>query len=178
MLFQSFFTTAVAVLPLLASASPVPDSEPASYCPSTYCPDSSELAGLFDAFTAQVFSGDVAGAFAKYVDPNITEHSTAGTNYGADVGFLSLLIPTVTIHIIAGIQGCFGDICGIHYSATPIPGDNSLITNITSISDWYRYDGTCIAEHWDSVQTADGSTLNPLFPGVWKAWDHINCIHD
>jgi len=165
MLLQNFIKATFAFLPLLALAIPVPDDAPASYCPSTYCPDLEEETALFEAFTTQFFSGDVAGAFAKYVSPDIIEHSTAGTNYASDVGFLSALIPTVDIHIIAGIQGCFGSICGIHYSSTPKP-TGSLITNVTSISDWYRYDGTCIVEHWDSVQTANENTTNPLFPGV------------
>jgi predicted SnoaL-like aldol condensation-catalyzing enzyme len=171
MFFSRVFTIAAALLPLSAVASPTsqPDNRnprnPSSLCPSVYNPDPYTLLNNFKAFNTQLFSGDAAGAFAKYVSPSITEHSTSGGGYNGDVAFLGALMPTVNIAVIAGLQQCNGNICWVHYKATPKSGGSPFINNVTAISDFYRYEGSCIVEHWDSVETASASTTNPLFPG-------------
>jgi predicted SnoaL-like aldol condensation-catalyzing enzyme len=166
---------AVAALPnACAAPGKQPSKQPKSYCPSQRNIDHAERLQLFEAFTTELFSATkngsaVAATFAKYVSPSLIEHTAASSNYGSDVGFLSLLFPTVTVSLISGLQGCFKsvsneDICTAHYKAEP---DNaqSFISNTTVISDFYRYDGTCIVEHWDSSQTANSQTTNPNFPG-------------
>jgi predicted SnoaL-like aldol condensation-catalyzing enzyme len=72
----------------------------------------------------------------------------------------------VDVAVIAGLEGCKGDICAVHYKATPKASGSPFINNVTVITDIFKYNGSCIVEHWDSLQTADETTTNPLFPGA------------
>jgi len=174
MFFSRAFTIAACLLPLSAVASPTGllddrnlrcPSNPSSFCPNVCSPDETTLLSLFKDFTQELFAGNAQGAFAKYVSTSIIEHSASATNYNQDVNFLQALMPTVSVSVISGMQECNGNICWVHYKATPKSSGSPFINNVTAISDFYRYQGSCIVEHWDSVQTADASTTNPLFPG-------------
>ncbi|KIW02611.1 uncharacterized protein PV09_06059 [Verruconis gallopava] len=167
-------------LSLVATASTprhlVRRGDPESYCPSFGDITDDERLSLFNAFTQMLFDAannkdadEVGLAFSKYVSPELIEHTASASSYGADVGFLSTLLPGTTVTPIGGLSGCFnstnGDpICTIHYAARP-DGSSSLIPNVTAISDFYRYDGSCIVEHWDSTYIASATTTNPNFPG-------------
>lgn len=75
----------------------------------------------------------------------------------------------MSVSVISGLEGCFETddgchVCSVHYKASP-KGDGSLIKNVTVVSDFYKYEGSCIVEHWDSVTTADAGTTNGGFPG-------------
>jgi len=173
--FKHVFAVAATLLPLAAVAIPTSQapahhkrtcpSNVESYCPSVCDPDAATLESLFKAYNTQLFSGDVAGAFAKFVSPSLVDHASSGADFSDDVSFLSALFPTVDAAIIAGLELCTDDICFVHYKATPKAGGSPFISNVTAISDIYRYDGSCIVEHWDAVQTANEATTNPLFPG-------------
>jgi hypothetical protein len=176
MLFN-YLNVAVAALslPFFATAAPSRHIARDTYCPGYALGDADRLA-LFNAFNAELFDAanannadEVAAAFATYVSPDLIEHTASASSYGDDVGFLSALLPGVTVTLVGGLSGCFysakGDpICTIHYSATPDSAD-SLIANVTAISDFYRYDGSCIVEHWDTTYVATSTTTNPNFPG-------------
>jgi len=174
MVFKHVFAVAATLLPLAAVAIPASQapahhkrtcpSNAESYCPSVCDPDTATLESLFKAFNAEFFSGDIAGAFAKYVSPSIIEHTSSSTSYSEDVSSLTPLVATVDFAIIAGLELCTNDICFVHYKVTPKPG-SQFLDNVTSAVDIYRYDGSCIVEHWDAVQTADETTTNPQFPG-------------
>ncbi|KAF2670578.1 hypothetical protein BT63DRAFT_413289 [Microthyrium microscopicum] len=187
MYFSNAITIAASALALCGTvaASPAPAVGPqARAAAKSFCPnkeddvDTGRRLNLFKQFNTLLFSGsqtpaNVAAAFAQYVSPNLIEHTASANSYGADVGFLTALFPTVDITIIPGLQDCFPTnentnkgICAIHYKATPKPGVQSFITNTTVISDFYKYDGVCITEHWDSTQTANAATTNPGFPGA------------
>jgi predicted SnoaL-like aldol condensation-catalyzing enzyme len=168
MLFSSILAVAASFLTIGSV------SATRSFCPSQGGISHSERFQLFKAFTNELFSATsngsaIASVFAKYVSPNLVEHTSASSSFGSDVGFLTVLFPTVNVAIISGLEGCFkstagGQICTVHYKATP-KSAQSFITNTTAISDYYRYDGTCIVEHWDSSMTASAATTNPNFPG-------------
>jgi predicted SnoaL-like aldol condensation-catalyzing enzyme len=168
------FSSIVAVAASFLTFGSVSANKDKSYCPSQGGISHAQRVQLFKQFTDELFSAtnngsEVAAAFAKYVSPSLIEHTASSNSFGSDVGFLSALFPTVNVAIIAGIEGCFkstvgGHICTVHYKATP-KSAQSFITNTTVISDYYRYDGTCIVEHWDSTMTANAQTTNPNFPG-------------
>jgi len=167
MFFSRAFAVAAALLPLSAVASTAAKrdscpSDASSYCPSVCTPDADTQLSLFKAFTNQLFTGNVSDAFATYVSPSITEHSATGSSFSDDVSFLSALFPTVTTTVISDIEFCSDSICIVHYEATP--NSDEFINNVTAITDIYRFDGSCIVEHWDSIETADASTTNPQFP--------------
>jgi len=168
----------VAASPVAAALAPRATTAAKSYCPNKQDDvDTGDRLKLFKAFNTLLFSGsatpaNVAAAFAQYVSPNLIEHTASANGFSADVGFLTALLPTVDIKIIGGLQDCFPTnedtnkgVCAIRYAATPKPGVQSFITNTTVISDFYKYDGVCITEHWDSTQTANSATTNPGFPG-------------
>ncbi|KAF2671430.1 hypothetical protein BT63DRAFT_477915 [Microthyrium microscopicum] len=159
--------------PILAIAASFITLTSAWYCGSDNQGDIDQDARtqLFKAFQLELFSGDVSDAFAKYVSTDLIEHTSSANSFGSDVGFLSALFPTVDISTVGNdLTGCFrrddgAPICTSHYKATPKAGVQGFIQNVTAISDYYRYDGTCIVEHWDSTMTASATTSNPAFPG-------------
>jgi hypothetical protein len=146
-----------------------------SYCPG-YEVSSDDRLALFNAFNAELFDAansnnadEVAAAFATYVSPDLIEHTASADSYGADVGFLSTLLPGTTLTLIGGLSGCFCNtkgqpVCTIHYAAVP-DASGSILPNVTAISDFYRYEGSCIVEHWDTTYIATDTTTNPAFPG-------------
>ena len=173
MFFSRAIVAVTAALPLLAAAAPRSYGKRDN---TTYCGDGKisvsdgERLQLFQDFNDQLLQQkDVAGAFAKYVSPDLIEHTASASSYSDDVGFLSALLPTVDVTYINNIIGCGNSgyaqpICTLHYKAVPNSAD-SFVSNTTVISDFYRYDGSCIVEHWDSTQTANENTTNPNFPG-------------
>jgi predicted SnoaL-like aldol condensation-catalyzing enzyme len=174
-----YFSVAATLLSLPFSTSAAPSKNlqrrDGSYCPGYEVSDADRLA-LFNAFNAELFdaanaddASEIATAFATYVSPDLIEHTAAADSYNAAVGFLTILLPGVTASLVGGLSGCFystkGEpICTIHYAATPDSAD-SLIPNVTAISDFYRYNGSCIVEHWDTTYIANANTTNPSFPG-------------
>jgi predicted SnoaL-like aldol condensation-catalyzing enzyme len=110
------------------------------------------------------WTNSLSSAFAKYVSPDVIDHSASVSDYNSSVAFLGALFPTVDVAVIAGLEGCKGNTCAVHYKVTP-KASGSLVTNVTVVSDIFKYNGSCIVEHWDSLQTADSTTTNPLFPG-------------
>jgi hypothetical protein len=147
-----------------------------SYCPSTGDISDADRVSLFNAFNALIFDAanannadEVAAAFATYVSPDLIEHTASASSYNASLGFLSVLLPATSVTLVGGLSGCFystygAPICTIHYAAYPDSAD-SLLPNVTAISDFYRYDGSCIVEHWDTTYIATANTTNPNFPG-------------
>ena len=92
---------------------------------------------------------------SSYVSPDLIEHSPQATSEGATVGFLSQLFPSIDIIIIH--QTFENGIGVVHVGAT-----GSGVPNKTAIVDLWRMDQSCTVEHWDVIQTADASTINPI----------------
>jgi predicted SnoaL-like aldol condensation-catalyzing enzyme len=169
---------ALLALPLATLAAPrssklLPRGE--SYCPG-FDVDEEERLEIFDAMNELLFSAAnnddpsaVETAFASFYSPDLIEHTAASDSYASDVSFLTALLPGTSVELVGGMSGCFTNtkgqpICTIHYKATP-KGEDSLIPAVTAISDYYRYDGSCIVEHWDTTYVAGETTTNANFPG-------------
>lgn len=179
-MLSKYISAAFAVfgLPLatLASSSPsrlLPRGE--SYCPGFDVTDDERLE-IFDAMNELLFHAAnnddpsaVETAFATFYHPDLVEHTAASDSYASDVGFLTALLPGTTVELVGGLSGCFTNmkgqpVCTVHYKATP-EGPDSLISDVTAISDFYRYDGSCIVEHWDTTYVKGETTTNAGFPG-------------
>lgn len=179
-MLSKYISVAIAVLgvPLGTLAAPSSNLLPRvgdSYCPGFEVTDAERLT-LFNAMNEVLFyaanandASAVEAAFASFYSPDLIEHTAASDSYASDVGFLTALLPGTAIELLGGLSGCFlntkgQSICTIHYKATP-DGPDSLIPAVTAISDFYRYEGSCIVEHWDTTYIAGETTTNAGFPG-------------
>lgn len=179
-MLSRYVSVAIAALSLPAtafarSATPLSARQSGSYCPGFEVTDAERLE-IFNGMNEMLFhaannddASAVEAAFATFYSPELIEHTSASDSYASDVQFLSALLPGTTVELVGGLSGCFYNmkgqpICTIHYKATPDSAD-SLIPAVTAISDFYRYEGSCIVEHWDTTYIAGETTTNANFPG-------------
>ncbi|KAF5257406.1 hypothetical protein FOXYS1_12071 [Fusarium oxysporum] len=158
-------------IPFVAATPHSPATQKTSYCGHGKIPisDAKRLA-LFQEYNQQLhIKKDVAGAFAKYVSPDLIEHTQSTGTYDENVAFLTALLPLVNITIISDLVSCGKSIasqpiCSLHYKVVPnSPGAG--ITNTSVLTDVYRYEDSCIVEHWDSLLIGSSATTNPNWPG-------------
>ncbi|KAF5554614.1 snoal-like polyketide cyclase family [Fusarium mexicanum] len=158
-------------IPFVAATPHGPASQKASYCGDGKIPisDAKRLA-LFQEYSEQLhFKKDITGAFAKYVSPDLTEHTQSAGTYDENVAFLKATLPLVNITIISDLVSCGRSIasqpiCILHYKIVP-NSPNAGITNTSVLTDVYRYEDSCIVEHWDSLLVGSSATTNPNWPG-------------
>jgi len=179
-MLSKYVSAAIAVLALPAAtiagqSSTLKTRQSDSYCPGFEVTDAERLE-IFNGMNELLFhaansddASAVEDAFATFYSPDLIEHTAASDSYASDVKFLSALLPGTTVELVGGLSGCFKNtkgqpICTIHYKATPDSSD-SLIPAVTAISDFYRYEGSCIVEHWDTTYVKGDTTTNADFPG-------------
>ncbi|RBQ99907.1 hypothetical protein FVER53590_29993 [Fusarium verticillioides] len=158
-------------IPFVVATPHGPASQKISYCGDgkILISDAERLA-LFQEYNQQLhFKKDIAGAFAKYVSPDLIEHTQSAGTYDDNMAFLKATLPFVNITIISGLVSCGRSIdsqpiCSLHYKVVP-NSPSAGITNTSVVTDVYRYEDSCIVEHWDSLLVGSAATTNPNWPG-------------
>lgn len=127
-----------------------------------YCPSKSTGSGdqkkLFQSFVTELYiNKNVTGAFDTYVSPTILEHNPMVTTRAQVIQLLSGLLPNVNVNIVHEIFDASSSVGVVHFASTG-PGVNNILT---AIADFYRFDGSCIVEHWDVVEALPAGATNP-----------------
>jgi predicted SnoaL-like aldol condensation-catalyzing enzyme len=125
------------------------------YCPPAPASESTQLL-LFNTFVQAFYiHKDAKTAFTNFVSEDYIQHNpSALSGRQTALDFLSPILPSLNITILH--QGLYGGIGYIHYKED-IPGLPSQ-----AVTDIFRFNGTCIMEHWDVVQVRPEHPINPL----------------
>jgi len=143
----------------LTAASPAPIEERSSYCPSKPAGPLTQRA-LFNAFVQKFFNKkDVADTYELYVADNVIEHDPfIADGREAGIEALTPLIAAASFDLVHVLYD--GGIGAVHSKVT-LPGGAPFMAT----ADYFRYDGTCIVEHWDVSESlpANATSSHPLF---------------
>lgn len=105
---------------------------------------------------------DYAGALAMHVADNVTQHDPR-IGDGSVAWLHALTEPGATHATVEIVHDLFDNGLGITHSR--VEGGNGTKAWVRARADFYRFEGTCIVEHWDVVQGWGGSGANahPMF---------------
>lgn len=127
----------------------------ASYCPP-YGASPWEQEKLFNEFVVDFYvDNNITKAFTTYVSEGYIQHNPFIPD-GRDAviailgSFPPPVVPTVIVHQL------FQNNIGVVHHKDITPGQP-----ITAVADFYRYNGSCIVEHWDVIQSVPANATNP-----------------
>ncbi|KAE8448684.1 hypothetical protein EG329_008899 [Mollisiaceae sp. DMI_Dod_QoI] len=126
-----------------------------SYCPpKPACEE--EQAAIWNEFVDVLYiQKNVSAAFLTYVDVNYIQHNPFALSGRQNaISALTVIWPTVNFTIMH--NGFSKNIGYLHYrqdTAGQYP---------EAITDLLRFNGTCIMEHWDVIQSWSPNYTNPL----------------
>jgi predicted SnoaL-like aldol condensation-catalyzing enzyme len=130
-----------------------------SFCPGHNVSEHKQRK-LFHAFVDEFYyEKDVKGAYNVYVGENLIEHSpTILDGRAAGIAALTPIIAAATFDLIHVLFDC--GIGSVHSKVT-LPGGQPFLAT----ADYFRYDGSCIVEHWDVSQSVppNATSPHPLF---------------
>ncbi|USP82867.1 snoal-like polyketide cyclase family [Curvularia clavata] len=155
-----FLTTAFACQTHTMPTTKLPDSHQAHSAHSTqYCPPSpvnhDEQMKIFGDFVQVFYTEKNINGTAAHLDVNYIQHNIDVLNgrqafvdaFSAAAGGNST---TTIVHM--ALQN---DIAWVHYKSTT-PG-----SPLTAIVDVFRFNGSCIMEHWDVIESLPTNAPNP-----------------
>lgn len=146
------FSTILSPLLFLVFATP-------SFSHDVYCPSvpaqPNEQNAIFNEFI-HIFLNDrnPLEAYRRFVDVNLIEHNPFGPQgRDANAAFLSQILPLANFTLL---RKNFGNDLGItHVRVEGQPQPSALV-------DIYRFNGSCIVEHWDVTEVRPANATNPL----------------
>lgn len=146
MKFINLLPFALSLLPLISSK---------SYCPPKPACEADQVK-IWDEFVDELwFKKNVSLAFTTHVDPSYIQHNPfALSGRQPAIDFLSAIWPPRNFTIMH--NGFFNNTGYLHYRVDS-PGDLPQ-----AITDILRFNGTCIMEHWDVIQSWSPNYTNPL----------------
>lgn len=125
----------------------------------TYCPSvpayPNEQNAIFNAFIRILLTDrNPAEAYRRFVDVNLIEHNPFGPQgRDANAAFLTQVLAHANFTVL---RMNFGNNLGIvHLRIEGKPQPSALV-------DIYRFNGSCIVEHWDVTQVRPANATNPL----------------
>jgi predicted SnoaL-like aldol condensation-catalyzing enzyme len=125
-----------------------------SYCPGHHVSEHHKRK-LFNDFVNVFYKQkDVPDAYNTFVAEDLIEHNPF-TPDGREAGIAALtgLIAASDIELVHVLfDGCIGAV----HSMFTLPGQPFL-----AIADFFRYDGSCIVEHWDVSESVPANATNP-----------------
>ena len=146
--------------PAVAAPSYSPSAAEGCGCPSPHTTDKS-IREIFTAFVEEFyFQRDFAGAGNKYMAPNLIQHNPQIANgRDAEVAAVTSLLPKydgpnfeiLLVDEERGYGVVFNRFAG--KPGTGIP--------LTVAVDIYRFDGSCMVEHWDAIEALPANSTNP-----------------
>ena len=152
---------AVAALSFLSSGLASPLENLTNYCNPGRPATGRELRGIFYDFVEEFyFQRDFAGAAEKYVAPNMIQHNPQVANGSAalvaSVAPLSNFDgPTFQLALVDEERG-YGIVFN-RFVAKPGTG-----LSLTAVADFWRFEGTCMVEHWDVIEALPSNSTNPV----------------
>lgn len=146
----------LAVASVAASAQAAPSASPKSHCPGDPVSDTKQHS-IFDEFARRLLiEKDPIGTVQRHVSEDYIQHNPSvlsGRQAAVDV-FESFPSPQINYTVIST-----GFACGrawIHYRM------DILGSLPSAVVDLYRFEGSCIVEHWDVMEEKPANATNPL----------------
>ena len=128
--------------------------------PPTYCTpkviSTLEQASRFDAFVHSLYiTKNLTNAYGGYVSLDYIQHNPfVGQGPAASIECLSHVLPKANITIFhLGLDNGVG---WVHWRAIGLGPEETAITDV------FRWNGSCIVEHWDVVEARPANATNPL----------------
>jgi predicted SnoaL-like aldol condensation-catalyzing enzyme len=149
---------AFSVLSTLASArSVVQPRHSKSYCPGHSASRGRQRDIFFDFVDTFFKQKNVTEAYNTFIDVNLIEHNpNILDGRQAGITFLTPIIALVNFELVHVLFD--RGIGAVHAKVTgPIPSGAAFLAT----ADFFRFDGTCIVEHWDVSEDAPKNSLNP-----------------
>jgi len=123
-----------------------------------------QSANFADFVQTVYFEKNASKGFTEHALESYIQHNpNIPTGRNASITYLSANAPYWEITVVH--QGFDSGIGFVHWKLEFYPYND---TSFDAIGDFYRYDGSCIAEHWDAIQPApptDRVNPNPL---IWE----------
>ncbi|KUL87651.1 hypothetical protein ZTR_05943 [Talaromyces verruculosus] len=163
MLFRLMTMIIALMQPLITRAVPDLARDQTTYCGAGKIVISdAERLTLFQAYNIELHvQKNVSGAFAKYVSPNLLEHTASADGYNQLISSLSASLPNVNITFIENLIVCGTSVanqpvCTLHYKVEPL-NRNAGIDNTTVTSSGGSA-ATAQKEEWlkNIINPADG----------------------
>jgi predicted SnoaL-like aldol condensation-catalyzing enzyme len=142
MLFLSSTIALLAGLSSLAAAHPTTRQ----YCPPQPV-SSAERAIIFDAYVQTFYFKNITLAMNTYVAENLTQHNPNIPN-GRDAQTAAVIPIYASSNFELKNVLMDGDY-GMIYNRV---SDKSNASSYTDVVDIYRFEGSCLVEHWDILQ--------------------------
>ncbi|KAE9375844.1 hypothetical protein N431DRAFT_334060 [Stipitochalara longipes BDJ] len=146
MKLTTFLLSTLSLLPLISSK---------SYCPpQPACAE--DQVKIWNEFVDELWiKKNVSLAFLTHVDPGYIQHNPfALSGRQAAIDFLTTLWPADNFTIMH--NGFYNNTGYLHYRVDT-PGQYPQ-----AITDILRFNGTCIMEHWDVIQSWSPNYTNPI----------------
>jgi predicted SnoaL-like aldol condensation-catalyzing enzyme len=159
----SILLGAAAALFFSSPAVAAPSASPSEDCSSPKNPYTTGkgIREIFSAFVEEFyFQRDFAGAADKYIASNLIQHNPQIANgRDAEVAAVSSILtkydgPNFELLLVDEQRG-YGVVFNrfVGKPGTGIP--------LTVAVDIYRFDGSCMVEHWDAIEALPANSTNP-----------------
>jgi predicted SnoaL-like aldol condensation-catalyzing enzyme len=127
------------------------------YCPARPASPEWQRAALYEFVSEIFFEVDgVQTSFDNFISPDYIQHSPFLEAHGRN-STLSVLLNAFGGVNITILQIMFDSPYGmIHYKFAPPTGPP------LAFMDLWRFNGTCMEEHWDVIQSLPANTTNPI----------------
>ena len=133
-----------------------------SYCDPGHRVTRPRIRSIFDAFVEEFyFQRDFQGAVDTYVSPNLIQHNPQIANGSqAQVNAVTAILanydgPEFQLALVDEERGY-----GVVYSR--FQGKQGTGLPVTGVADVYRFEGSCMVEHWDVIEALPPNSTNPV----------------
>ncbi|KAE8445805.1 hypothetical protein EG329_012863 [Mollisiaceae sp. DMI_Dod_QoI] len=134
--------------------------QPRPYCPGRPASPSFQRAALSEFLSEFFFQPNgITSSFLNFIDINYIQHSANLPPYGRDVNLAALLKagPDFTGVNVTILQVLFDSPYGMVHYRIALPGEQPV-----AIMDLWRFEGTCMVEHWDVIESLPVNATNPI----------------
>ncbi|TKX18245.1 hypothetical protein C1H76_9719 [Elsinoe australis] len=154
----SFLSSAAALLSLAAPATAWPASSAAPICPPRAASPQEQREIFNDFVDAFLVRKDFSNStWNTYIAEDYIQHNPFALSGRDNViaSFANINPAAVNYTVIS--KGIDGDFAYVHYRF-----DQLNVTQPSAVADIYRFNGSCIQEHWDVIQQRPENPLNPI----------------
>lgn len=153
-LFSQLATTALIVASAATWIPPTQLPLPNGLCPPRFATPGMQQAVFSDFVQTFYIEGNITKALNDFVSEDYIQHNPfVSSGRAAALKVLPSAFANTTINVVHVL---FQDNIGaVHYkviqSGSPV----------TAYADFYRLNGTCVAEHWDVIEALPANATNP-----------------
>jgi len=147
-----------AFIPLLDRAYGILQQRP--YCPPRPASPEFQRAALYEFLSEYFFeTGGIVSAFDNFISASYIQHSPNEPPYGRNGSLAEILSAgdSFTGVNVTILKVMFDSPFGMVHWRLGVPGQEPF-----AFVDMWRFDGTCMVEHWDVVEQLTANDTNPI----------------